>query len=223
MNDFSISKCISGAWDLTTKHWIMCVVMLVVCVLAYMFNGSMTPTGDYENMTQEDLIRMCSELFTGKNLVAISLGMIVQYVLYAGLYKMAINGYNGTKVDTSAYSMPIVTYFKFILANIVYQILVVVGCCFCIIPGIIIAVRFFFVPYVVLDEPHTEFIDAFNKSWQMTKGHFFGILGLAILLLLINFVGVICCCIGVIFTEVLTIFASVIAYYQLKDNEFMRY
>lgn len=222
MNNFSISKCVGGAWDLTTKHWIMCVVYLVILVLTSLISGSTSSANmlnNYENMTPEELMKAYAAMFNGSFYIRGIFAGTVQYVLYAGFYKMALNGYNGLPVNTTAYKLPVMTYVKFTVGILVYSILAGVGTLLCVIPGIIVAIRFLFVPFILLEEPETEFIDAFKKSWEMTAGRFWSLLWLLILILLINIVGFACCCVGFIFTMVMTVFMEVIAYYQLKDGQ----
>lgn len=221
MEKISISRCVSGAWDLTTKHWIMCIIVLVVGIVVSLVSQLTAPTVVYNttgNMTPEEAQRMLSTVILNSFGASTLIGYIVQYAIYAGLYKMALNGYNGLKVDTSAYKMPLATYVKFIAANIVYGILVVIGLFLCVIPGIVIGIGFMFVPLIILDEPETEFIAAFKKSWHMACDNLWVLFLLGIVATLINFVGLICCCVGVIFTVVMSIFMMVIAYYALKDD-----
>lgn len=220
MNKISISKCVNGAWDLTTKHWIMCIIVLVAAILVSVVSSATQPTIVYDNtnMTPEEAMRIFKESFAGSFGVANIIAYVLQYAVYAGLFKMAINGYHGMKVDTTAYQMPFATYLKFIGACIVYGILVGVGCLFCIIPGLFLAIRLMFAMIILLDEPETEFIDAFKKSWAMTSGNFWSLFGLGIMVILINLAGLLCCCIGIIFTAVMGIFMAVIAYYMLKNN-----
>ena len=220
MNKISINQCVSGAWSLTTKNMVMCLIMLVAFCVVSAF-GSLTPqTTVYntDNMTPEESLRILMDAFSNSFGVFTFIGYIVQYAIYAGLYKMALNGYNGLKVDTTAYKMPIATYLKYIAVYIVYEILMLIGLCFCIIPGIIIGTRLMFAPIIILDEPETEIVEAFKKSWTMTEGSFWNLFLLGIVVLLINLGGLICCCIGAIFTATTTIFISVIAYYQLKGE-----
>lgn len=220
MNKISINKCVGGAWDLTTKNWIMCIIVLVTSIVVSAISSLTAPTVDYNTsgMTFEELINMYAEIISNSFGVFTLVAYIVQYIIYAGLYKMSLNAYNGQKADTSAYKMPLATYVKFIAACIAYCILVWVGLICCIIPGIIIGVRLMFTPFILLDEPETELTEAFKKSWVMTSGNFWSLFGLLIVALLINVVGFVCCCIGVIFTAVMAVFMMVIAYYQLKDN-----
>lgn len=220
MNNISINKCVSGAWDLATKNWIMCIIVLVVLIAAMTVSGSSSAMQVYDttNITPEELGRMYAQFIRENFNVSTVIIYIVQFAVYAGLYKMAINGYNGQKVDFSAYKMPFATYAKFIAASIAYGILTTIGTICCIIPGIIIGVRLIFTPVILLDEPETDIIEAFKKSWAMTSGNFWSLLGLGVVGCLINVVGLICCCVGIIFTYVMVIFMMVIAYYQLKDN-----
>lgn len=221
MNNFSISKCMGGAWDLTTRHWILCIVFLVIAVITSLISGSTSSVStfnSYENMTLEELLQAYADMFNGAFYIKTFIAAIVQYVLYAGFYKMALNGYNGMPVNTTAYNMPLSTYVKFACGMIVLKILILVGLALCVIPGIIIGVRLFLVPYILLDEPETEFIDAFKKSWAMTSGKFWSLFGLILLILLINIIGLACCCVGIIFAIVMGVFMEIIAYYQLKDD-----
>lgn len=114
MNKISINKCVGGAWDLTTKNWIMCIIMLVTLVIVSFGSGSTSQTTVYNtgNMTPEESLRMLKDTFSHSFGVFTLIAYIVQYAIYAGLYKMALNGYNGLKVDTTAYKMPIATYVK---------------------------------------------------------------------------------------------------------------
>lgn len=218
MNKISISKCVNGAWDLTTKHWVMCIVILVIYVLSSLLSGtSITNVNVYPDMSFEQIMEAYSQSIS-VNPFRFIIGFIVQYSLMAGLYKMAINAYNGMKVDTSAYKMPLITYAKFIGGYLVYCIIVSIGTLVCILPGIFLGIRLMFVPYILLDEPETEFIEAFKKSWAMTSGHFWSLFGLCIVAFLIYIVGLICCCIGIIFTYIIALFMITIAYYELKNE-----
>lgn len=221
MNKISISKCVNGAWDLTAKHWIMCVIVLVATVFVSIVSSMASPqtvvysTGE---MTAEEALQILKTTMAGSFGVASLAAYVVQFVLYAGLYKMALNAYNGLKADTTAYKMPATTYLKFVAACITYGIIVGVGSLFCVIPGIFLAVRLLFAMVILLDEPETEFTEAFKKSWTMTAGSFWSLLGLGVVSILINIVGLLCCCVGMVFTLVMGMFMLVSAYYTLKGN-----
>ena len=71
-------------------------------------------------------------------------------------------------------------YLNIVLANLIVVALTIIGFVMLIIPGIIIACRLAFVPYLVMDR-NMEAMKAVEKSWQMTKGHGWTIFGMAIL------------------------------------------
>ena len=74
----------------------------------------------------------------------------------------------------------------------------------CILPGIYLAIRLMFTPMIAANHPEVAFSDAFSRSWQMTKGHFWILLWLGIVVIGINIVGLICCCVGLIVTSILS-------------------
>jgi hypothetical protein len=88
-------------------------------------------------------------------------------------------------------------YVKIILANLIVVAAIVVGIVFFVIPGIIVACRLVFVPYLVMDKDMDP-IRAIESSWQITKGHgwtifFMGIISFFIIIvgLLVFFVGIV--------------------------------
>ncbi len=60
-------------------------------------------------------------------------------------------------------------YLNIILANLLVFALVVLGLFALIIPGIIIACRLAFVPYIIMDKK-LDPIEAVELSWKLTKG-----------------------------------------------------
>jgi uncharacterized membrane protein len=61
-------------------------------------------------------------------------------------------------------------YLSIILANLLVIALVVLGLFALLIPGIIIACRLVFVPYIIMDKK-LDPIEAVEKSWRLTRGH----------------------------------------------------
>lgn len=219
MNNFSITKCVSDAWDLAVKHWFLCIIVLVIGIVSSIISGigSSSPVVT-PDMDPDEVLRAYADMFSGVGLVTNLISMIVSSVLYAGFMKMAMNGYNGEKVDTNAYKMPFATYVKYIVGYVAYMVLFSAGLILCIVPGIFIGVRFMFVPVILLDESETDVVEAFRKSWSMTSGNFWTLFGLSLMAILLLLAGLVCCCIGVIFSVVILYFMWIIAYYYFKGN-----
>ena len=88
-------------------------------------------------------------------------------------------------------------YLQVVLAYFLYASIVMIGFFLLIIPGIIMAIRLSFVPYLVMDEK-LEPIEAIKASWEMTKDFsgkifLFGIMAIGVALL-----GLVCLIIGII-------------------------
>jgi len=111
------------------------------------------------------------------------------------------------------------TFLFYLGTWIVYLVIVTIGSFLCILPGIFLAVRFMFAPMIAINHPELTFSEAFTRSWQMTKGHFWKLLGLGILAVLINILGIICCCVGYLLTIVITYMMYGYAYKLLYPVE----
>lgn len=103
-------------------------------------------------------------------------------------------------------------YLNIILASLLHFACVAVGFIFFIIPGIIIACRLSFVPYLVMDKDMDP-VKAVDSSWKMTRGYGWTIFGLAIISIFIFFLGLICLLVGVI-PALIWIQASFTSLYQ---------
>ena len=111
------------------------------------------------------------------------------------------------------------TYLYYLGVNIVYSLIVTIGCLFCVLPGIFLAVRLMFAPMIAINHPELTFSEAFTRSWQMTKGHFWKLIGLYLLVILLNILGIICCCVGYLLTIVITYMMYGYAYKLLYPVE----
>lgn len=90
-------------------------------------------------------------------------------------------------------------YLNIVLANLIVIALTMIGFFMLIIPGIIVACRLAFVPYLVMDK-ELDAMKAVEKSWQMTRGYGWTIFGMAILSFFIAIAGLIVFFVGIIFS-----------------------
>ena len=108
-------------------------------------------------------------------------------------------------------------YLNIILANLIVTALVIIGMVMIIIPGIIIACRLVFVPFLVMDK-NLDPIKAVEKSWEMTKGHGWEIFFMAILSGFIFIGGVLVFIVGAI-VSIVWIHSTFATFYQAVLNE----
>jgi hypothetical protein len=88
-------------------------------------------------------------------------------------------------------------YLNIILANLLVTALIGIGIVCLFVPGIIIACRLAFTPYLVMDRD-LDPIKAAEESWRMTRGHGWTIFLMGFLSFFIYIAGFICFFVGVL-------------------------
>jgi len=112
-------------------------------------------------------------------------------------------------------------FWNIVLANLLSTILIAIGFVMLIVPGIVIACRLAFVPYLVMDQK-MDAVKALEKSWQMTRGHGWTIFLMGLLAIPIAIGGLILLGVGILFSImwISTSFASIYhTIEQLQENQ----
>ena len=117
--------------------------------------------------------------------VGIALSSIVMMGVIVAILKVV----DGGKVAISDLYMHRTPFWWFLGASVLQSILIGFGSMLFVIPGVIVLVLSVFVPYIVMDQ-HKGPLESFKESYYLAKGVFWKILGLLILILLMNAVGV---------------------------------
>lgn len=82
-----------------------------------------------------------------------------------------------------------------------------------------VTIRFMYAPFVLIDEEGSGAISSLRRSWAMTKGHVWVLFVLAILVGLLNILGVVALLVGVLFTVVISSFVGAVSYRMLQGSE----
>lgn len=82
------------------------------------------------------------------------------------------------------------------------------------VPFAYVMLGLYFTSYMVIDK-NIPYLDAMRASWQLTEGHRLSLLGFIILAWLLNVVGVLMCCVGVVATNAVVMGAQAIMYDRL--------
>ena len=88
-------------------------------------------------------------------------------------------------------------YWNAVLANLLVGAIVIVGFFLLIIPGIYLACKLAFTPYLVVDQ-RMGVIEAVKESWHMTKGHAWTVFFIGLLAIPISIAGLLCLVVGII-------------------------
>jgi uncharacterized membrane protein len=106
----------------------------------------------------------------------------------------------------------------FFIAVLIAFFAILFGFIMLIIPGIIVALRLQFIPYIVLDEDIGP-LDAVQRSWNLTRGFTFDLFLYGLLLLGINILGIMALGIGVFVSAPVTGIATADMYRFLRHAE----
>ena len=232
MNTFSVGDVISKAFDFAKNNLIFILIILVISMLpnvaSRMSSGEMSPAdiqrysealskGDTQTMLNiyGQIVRDSVSAVT----VIISLLMsLICIGLKAGVYNSMLRITRGVdeSFSMSAFSMPLDVYVKYILTSIICGILIGIATLFCIIPGIFVGIKLMYAPLSIINDNSLSIGDAMKASWSMTKGNVGSLFLLGLAVIGISIVGLICCCIGMLFTNVIVEAAFVLAFVAIN-------
>ncbi len=127
------------------------------------------------------------------------LAAVLQMIVSLGLIRIALNFVDNVESRTSDLFSCIPLFFKYLLASILYGLIVMLGLILLIVPGIIWAIKFQFYGYLIVDR-NLGPIEALKGSSAVTRGAKGDLFVLGFLLGLINLLGALCLLIGLFAT-----------------------
>jgi uncharacterized membrane protein len=210
--DLAIGGCITSGWEAVKKNfWPAVGVSLLVGLIMGAFNqvvSLFTRPIMYEIIHQHHMTVRAGFTLGSTSIIAAP----VSTVLLAGLYQYflkLIRGGNPTIGDAfGGFGPPL---GQLILLGLVQGLLIWVGCLFCVIPGIYLAVAWYLAAPLVIDKK-MDFWSAMELSRKMVSKHWFTVFGLLIVYVLMILAGVLACCIGVFVALPIGIAALMYAY-----------
>jgi len=146
----------------------------------------------------------------------IVLGLLVSG-MSLGYRKLAIDMVDGKSPEFKELFSCFSLLLKYLLAAVLYSIIVAAGLVFFVIPGIIWAVQFGFYSFVIVKERSWPW-GALKKSSALTAGVRGKLIIFAFALVGINLLGVIALGIGIIITIPLSVIAAAHVFNQLEEN-----
>ncbi|MEA2081140.1 MAG: hypothetical protein U9O97_00135 [Elusimicrobiota bacterium] len=138
--------------------------------------------------------------------VEVKLGMIKSMLIFADGKKPAMGEL------FSCFDKRIVTIF---VASLLYGVMVFLGTLLLIVPGIILAIKFIYFSYFIVDK-NAGIMESFKMSSALTDGSKTNIFLLTLLLWLINAAGALCLGIGLIITLPLSMITVAYVYRKLE-------
>ena len=152
-------------------------------------------------------------------ILSILLSIYVSLVLYRYVKKIVDDEDNISIKELLNSSIKL--YGMFFVKNLLYYVFIIVGFMLCILPGIYIAVRLTFVPYIAANEPELTVSETISKSMKLTKDRFWQLFGYGIVACLIVLAGFLLCCVGYLFTMPLAVVFMGVVYKELVNETYI--
>src|SRR3989338_6392547 len=206
MNTFSPGSMISFGWDTFKKRpWFFIGAFLVVSILS---SG-----GSFRANDSADVTSGAVALFL---VVAVALA-VIQVLAKMGAIRLALKAHDSAESARFGDLWAPHPFWKFVGGSILVGVIVVIGLILFIVPGIIWALRYLFVPYLVMERKLAPF-EALKESARITYGHKWQLLGLLCLIVLINILGAILLLVGLLVSIPVSSLAMVHAYRTLSGQ-----
>jgi len=236
LKELSVDKVISASWTLTKKHLPIFLVLTFLSSMVgslpnniyyYQYFRALASYGQGGVLTEGEWLSMTvaeDPMWAFRMLGWMVIGGIVCWFLTTFIslvtYRLLGDAVDGRKVDlTARLKGGLRGYWLYFFTLLLYGVVTGFATIFCILPGIFVGVRLMFAPMIAARHPEQSFGNALSHSWQMTKGNFWNLVVLFIVVCLINVLGLLCCCVGVYVTSVISYFAYAVAYKALSSEE----
>ena len=187
---FSISKAVRFGWDSTKKNvGFFVILLLAVFLMAYI----LLDIFDHEIAD-----------------------FVVDLAIIFGLIGVSLSLADKKEVGFSNFFRTQKFLPQFLLAALLYHLLVAVGLVLLIVPGIIWALQFKFYGYFIAEGVGP--IEALKKSYRITKGHLWELFWFNVILIGVLFLGILAFVVGLFVAIPIIMNATAHAYRQL-DGE----
>ncbi len=189
---FSFKEVFMFGWDKTKQHaWFVFLTFIIAFIVT-------------SSVQFIPVVNALVALMAGLSLVSISILIAKdQHFTFHDLYAPLLSAKR---------------VLKFIAATIIYAVAVSIGFILLIIPGVYIATRFKFFPYVVIENEDLSMADLIKKTYKLSHNHFWVIFAFLVMATILNFIGALLLMVGLIVTVPVTLFASAYMYNRLKEH-----
>jgi uncharacterized membrane protein len=145
------------------------------------------------------------------------ISLFVTGPLWYGVSYAYLRAARGEPVDINNMFVVFQNYLNVFLADLLTTIMVVIGFIFLVVPGIYLACKLAFVPYIVVEKKLSA-IDAISMSWKMTNGYGWQIFLVGLLAIPVFIAGLICLGIGAVISFMLVSMTLASLYYAVDSR-----
>ncbi len=153
----SYSEIIKKSWEsLKTQFWVLAGLIIGFTIVSLLLAILFTPVENAD--------------ISLRNIVISILLLAFSYIFKMGYLKNCFQALDGEEPQFSAYGQVFRKLFKYIVAFLIYSIILSIGFALLVFPGIYLMLRLQFY-YASIIEENTTIVESFKRSWDITQGH----------------------------------------------------
>ena len=198
---FSIDEALGFGWRKMTENLGFFIVLLLISFLISFFFSSFASLFEDKLPSLSLIFNIGSILFS-----------VFMTIVYIRIALNIFDGDRGKLEDILSLSLPL--FFKFLLANVLYYLIVAAGLLLFIIPGFYFMIKYQFVLSLIVDKG-MDVVPAFNMSSEMTKGIKWRLFLFDLLIGLISLIGMLLVFVGFLVAFPIVLVASIHVYRTL--------
>ena len=180
----AISEILGKSWSIFKKNWktiyILLALPLVLTIIQEMLYGLTDITGVSAFVVQVVF-------------------WLAQMIVSMGIIKAMLYIVRGKEVDVDTILSTKGSILPFLFASILVSLIVLFGFVLLIIPGIYLAIKYMFVPYLLIDK-ELGAMESLKMSSEMTKDIKWSLFAFSLVALLIGYGGILFMLIGLLVT-----------------------
>lgn len=227
--ELTLDGVFGAGWELAKKHWGWLLLLGIALALVEEIPGN-TINGVYLKMVPEmskgaidyeKLNEMLADaLFSVRTLVSTVVSVLIAaYLSLVTMRYLKLAAMENGAIDVKEIFLGSGgRYLHFLATMFLCYMVIVVGLCCCVLPGFYLMVRLLFVPFIAANEPELSIGEAFSRSFALTRGRFWQLIWFGFAALIINIVGFCCCCVGVLYSEIVSELMLAHLYVVLSDD-----
>jgi len=163
------------------------------------------------------LLSPTSEAFWVQSLISSVVTIFLSIIFTLGYLKNFFLTMDGEEPQLAVFKEVFPQSGRYFVAEIVYALIVIIGLCLFIIPGIYLGLRLQYYRAAIVED-NKGAIESLKYSWCLTKGYVFQLFVLGIVMILLVLVGLLALVIGFFITYPVIQMMYVYSYRILKSN-----
>ncbi len=192
----TVTDSYKNGWN---KMWKYFLELFLIGLIAFLIG---IPNGLWYTVNEIPDIEGIGALFFGVVALYIWLFtmayiLLLQRPIEYGVAFAHLKAARGDKLEVKHMFDVFKNYWNAVLANILVGLIVIIGFIFFIVPGIFLACKLAFVPYIVVDRK-LDVIEAIKESWNLTDGYAIDVFVIALLAIPITIGGLLLFFVGII-------------------------